>query len=86
MNISTKALRTRVREILDCVDRGESVTVTYRGKPRARLVGLDDERSSGKGDPGSLPAFGMWSDRDDLDDVDAHVRSLRRSRLDADRH
>lgn len=86
MNISAKALRTRVREILEHVDRGESVTVTYRGKPRARLVGLEDERPSGKRDSKSPPAFGMWSDRDDLDDVDGHVRSLRRGRFDADRY
>jgi hypothetical protein len=25
--------------------------------------------------------FGMWEDRDDLSDVDAHVRSLRRPRF-----
>jgi hypothetical protein len=25
-------------------------------------------------------AFGMWQDRDDMDDVDAYVRTLRRGR------
>ena len=41
MEITAKALRSRVGEILACLDRGESVTITYRGKPRARLVGIE---------------------------------------------
>ena len=63
-------------EALECVDRGESVTVTYRGKPRAKLVGIEppcEETVS--------PAFGMWQDRSDMADVDAHVRRLRDERF-----
>ena len=86
MNISTKALRTRVREVLECLDRGEEVTLTYRGKPRARLVGIDTSDGSDDAEDDELPAFGMWSDRDDLQDVSDHVRRLRRGRFDADRH
>lgn len=86
MNISTKALRTRVLEVLDCLDRGEPVTLTYRGKPRARLVGIGDERGGENAALRALPVFGMWSDRDELDDVDAYVRSLREGRLCADRY
>ena len=86
MKVSAKALRTRVREILDCVDRGEPVVLTYRGKPRARLVGVDEEAANENRDPDDLPMFGMWSDRDELDDVETHVRDLRKGRFDADRH
>ena len=35
MKVSAKELRTRTRELLECVARGEEVTVTYRGKARA---------------------------------------------------
>lgn len=76
MEISAKGLRSRVGEALDCVDRGESVTVTYRGKPRARLVGIDRP-----GEKTVSPAFGMWKDRADIGDVQAYVRRLRDERF-----
>ncbi len=86
MEITAKTLRSRVGDILAYLDRGESVTITYRGKPRARLVGIENENESettsrGGGD---FPASGMWRDRDDLTDVDAHVRGLRKGRRHAD--
>lgn len=85
MQVTAKELRTRVSEILDCLDRGEPVTLTYRGKPRARLVGIEDERDSVDEKPGEDAAFGIWKDREDVDDVDAHARKLRRGRSHADR-
>lgn len=84
MEVTAKTLRSRVREILACLDRGESVTITYRGKPRARLVGIENENEAERRGGGEFPAFGMWRDRDDLTDVDAHVRSLRKGRTHAD--
>ena len=84
MEISAKALRSRVGDVLACLDRGESVTITYRGKPRARLVGIEAESEATPRSAEDFPAFGMWSDRDDLTDVDAHVRSLRQGRTHAD--
>ena len=52
MKVTTKSLRTRAREILECVDRGEPVTITYRGKPRAKLVAIerDDKPHTPKND------------------------------------
>ena len=41
MEVSAKSLRSRVGDVLSRLDRGESVTITYRGKPRARLVGIE---------------------------------------------
>ena len=82
MEISAKALRSRVGEILACLDRGESVTITYRGKPRAKLVGIESETESRRG--AVFPAFGMWKDREDLTDVHTYVRDLRKGRMDAD--
>ena len=79
MEMTAKELRTKIGVALACVDRGEAVTITYRGKPRARLVGMDqapvlDEEEE------RMPAFGMWRDRDDIVDVDAYVRHLRKGR------
>ena len=77
MEVTAKGLRTRVREVLDCVDRGETVVVTYRGKPRARLVGIEPTAT---GKTAGIAGFGMWKDRVDLSDVDGFVRNLRRPR------
>ncbi len=84
MEITAKTLRSRVGEVLAHLDRGEPVIITYRGKPRARLVGIEAEGEATHRGEGSFPAFGMWADRDDLSDVDAHVRGLRKRRWHAD--
>ena len=84
MEITAKALRSRVGEILACLDRGESVTITYRGKPRAKLVGIEAESETESRCGMVFSAFGMWKDREDLTDVDAYVRDLRKGRTDAD--
>jgi hypothetical protein len=63
--------------IINALDRNESVILTYRGHKKATIVPakgktvLDIQEHS---------AFGIWSDRDDLADVDARVRKLRKGR------
>ena len=84
MEVTAKALRSRIGALLACLDRGETVTITYRGKPRARLVGIEQKNESASPDAGSFPAFGMWKDRDDMADVDTFVRDLRKARPHAD--
>lgn len=84
MKVTTKSLRTQAREILDCVDRGEPVTITYRGKPRAKLVTIDEECKSTPSASQEFPVFGMWADRLDLDDVPGYVRVLRKGRRHVD--
>ncbi len=80
MEVTAKGLRSRVGEVLACLDRGESVTITYRGKPRAKLVGIREEGELAAHGAGDFPAFGMWKDRSDMTDVDAYVRGLRETR------
>ena len=81
MEITAKGLRNRVGEVLRCVERGETVTVTYRGRPRARLVGIEECSNSASEDKALSPAFGMWKDHADMIDVEAHVRRLRAERF-----
>lgn len=79
MQISAKELRTKTRLMLDAIDRGEEVTITYRGKPRARVVPLDpDPGERATGDP---PVFGIWEDRRDVEDVQSYVDAIRKARL-----
>ena len=81
MELTAKDLRSKVGAALACVDRGETVTITYRGKPRARLVGVDPDQELPMAREERLPAFGMWHDRDDVADVEAYVRGLRKERV-----
>ncbi|NBC13361.1 MAG: type II toxin-antitoxin system prevent-host-death family antitoxin [Gammaproteobacteria bacterium] len=81
MELSTKALRSQARLLLDAVARGETVTITYRGRPSARVVPLEGAERTAHGDRlTDSELFGLWADRDDLPGVDAQVRALRRGR------
>jgi len=70
MEASIVDLRYRMKSVLEALDRGESVTVLHRGKPRARLEPI---QSKAKAKPRMKvedhPFFGMWKDRKDMEDV-----------------
>ena len=76
-------LRYRMKDVLRAIDRGEAVTVLYRGKPKATLIpvgasaGASDARAPRTQDQ---PFFGLWKDREDLADPASYVRNLRRTR------
>ncbi len=76
MRATSKDLRFHTKEILDAAMRGEEVTITYHGKPCARIVPIEQDTARDK----ENPFFGMWADRGDLEDVTAHVRRLRKRR------
>jgi antitoxin (DNA-binding transcriptional repressor) of toxin-antitoxin stability system len=70
-------LRYRTKQVLEAVERGEVVTVLYRGKEKARLTPLPAGDRRADLIPGK--AFGMWKDRQDLHDVPGYVRPFRPS-------
>lgn len=74
MTVSAKDLRFKISMLFDMLTRGEEITITYRGKPKARLIPYDDLAS----EPRSDGLFGMWQDREF--DVDTHVRTQREGR------
>lgn len=74
MKATAKYLRFHTNEILEAAARGEEVIVTWRGKPRARVVGLEQPLRSNTRNP----AFGIWKDRSM--DVEATVDRLREPR------
>ena len=75
MKMTATDLRCQFGVALASVARGHPVTITCRGKAAARLVAVDQGPPEQGAD--RLPAFGMWRDRQDIADVDAHVRELR---------
>jgi prevent-host-death family protein len=78
MKATAKDLRFHSKELLDTVNRGEEVVITYRGKPCAKLVPIKHEvaKSSGKNE-----LFGIWKDYDETKDVEGYVRNLRKGRF-----
>lgn len=78
MEATTKDLRLHTRELISATDRGEQVIITYRGKPRAKLVPFVTEESEARSEHN--PAFGIWSDQADELSVDEQARQLRKPR------
>lgn len=76
-------LRYRMKDVLRAIDRGEAVTILYRGKEKARLMPIG---ATAQTDGGAMPRmedqpmFGMWKDREEMTDPVAYVRDLRRAR------
>jgi prevent-host-death family protein len=78
MEITAKELRTETKRILETVARGEEVVVTYRGKPKAKLIGAQPEPRVDRA--GRSPLFGMWRDQPEVRDVNGYVDQLRKKR------
>jgi len=74
MTVTAKDLRFNVSFLFDVLSKGEDVTITHRGKAKAKLISYDDSAKS----PKDNAIFGMWSDRDE--DVDTMVRNMRKRR------
>jgi prevent-host-death family protein len=80
MKATVLDLRYRTKDVLKAVERGETVTVLYRGKEKAAVQPIPTKSRRTK--ISADAAFGMWKDRKDLRDVEGYVRKLRKSRLD----
>ncbi len=80
MKASMLDLRRRMREVLAALDRNEPVTITYRGKDKAIMYPV---RKRSPMRASEHPSFGMWRDREDMQDVEAYIRKLRKPRIDA---
>ena len=77
MNATIVDLRYKMKTVLRAIDRGETVTVLYRGKERARLTPITPAPSSDAPKTRDQPLFGLWKDRADIGDPASYVRQLR---------
>jgi len=76
MKATAKDLRFHSKELLDSVNRGEEVIITFRGKPCAKLVPYKDKkRQIIKNE-----LFGVWKDNAIVKDVAEYVKELRKGR------
>jgi antitoxin (DNA-binding transcriptional repressor) of toxin-antitoxin stability system len=82
MNATIVDLRYHMKDVLRAIDRGETVTVLYRGKEKAKLTPIAPASKASTNSPRTQdqPFFGMWKDRDEMSDPVAYVRKLREPR------
>ena len=74
MTVTAKDLRFNISMLFDVLSKGEDVTITYRGKPKAKLSPLNSEQGELKSDE----MFGMHKETEQS--VDEVLRSLRKGR------
>lgn len=79
MKATAKDLRFHSKELLESVERGEEIIITYRGKPHAKLIPIDNNKSVIEEDENQL--FGIWKDNDSVKNVDEYVRDVRKGRF-----
>ncbi|MBI5142010.1 MAG: type II toxin-antitoxin system prevent-host-death family antitoxin [Nitrospirae bacterium] len=77
MRATAKDLRFKSKELIESVNRGEEVVITFRGKPCARLVPYREIIKQ----PVKNELFGIWRDNDTTGNVDEYVRDLRKGRF-----
>ena len=80
MKASILDLRRRMRQVLDALERRENVTITYRGQTKAVMYPVTAPSGTKPACVSDHPIFGLWADRDDLADVQHHVRKRREGR------
>lgn len=76
MKATAKDLRFHSKDLLDTVNRGEEVVITFRGKPCAKLVPFAADQKTARNE-----LFGIWKDDAGTEDVDSYVRNLRKGRF-----
>jgi len=77
MKATALDLRRRTKEIIDALDRGESVTLTYRGEEKGTIVPARKKRRRSITE---FEFFWMWKDNPEVEDVEGYIRRLRERR------
>ena len=79
MKASFLDLRRRMRDVLRALEQNEPVTILYRGKKKGIMYSIRNRKQKDIS-VSEHPAFGMWKNRDDLQDVGQAVRDIRKGR------
>lgn len=77
MKATARDLRFNSKKLIDSVNRGEEIVITFRGKPCAKLVPYQETKK--KIEKNEL--FGIWKDYDITQTVDEYVRNLRKGTI-----
>jgi len=77
MVVTTKELRIQPGKIIEQVSIGKEITVTYRGKPLAKIIPF---RQNEDDNDQEISIFGMWKSHEDEGTVEEQVRLMRKGR------
>jgi prevent-host-death family protein len=78
MEITTKQLRLQPGKIISRINIGQEIIVTYRGKPRAKIIPIDTPKPNLDDSDNEL--FGIWKEKNDTGNVDQYIRNIRKGR------
>ncbi len=76
MKASIRELRSKTKQILSAVQRGETVIISNRGQSYAKIVSIKAENRAAEPEA----AYGMWKNYHEMRDVKAYVNQLRQGR------
>jgi prevent-host-death family protein len=79
MVVSIRQLRIEPGRFISQAANGQEITITYRGKPRAKIVPLVS-RNNLVLEEGGDELFGIWKNRKDAENVEQFVRNIRKGR------
>lgn len=79
MKATALDFRRRMSKILHALDHNETVTIFYRGKKKGILYPAGGPKDKGM-KVSDHPAFSMWKDRKDMQEVEKVVRDMRKGR------
>ena len=83
MDVTFAELRRHTGRVRRALERNEQVTLTYRGKTKGIIqpVAAEEGQKPDRPRVQDDPAFGMWKDRKDMEDVHAWLRKIRHRRI-----
>lgn len=76
MKATIRELRASTKEILTAVSRGDTVLVTSRGEPCAKIVPVFERKKPS----GRDSLFGIWKDNANVRSVRNYIKRLRKVR------
>ena len=79
MEITARQLRIQPGRIISQVNNGQEITITYRGKPCAKIIPLNAKQNISLEETDNK-LFGMWKDRKDMENVEQYVRNMRKGK------
>jgi len=76
MVITMQQLKTTPGRIFGKVNKGQEMAISYKGRICAKIVPFE-LANDGNSDN---ELFGMWKDREDMNDASQYVRKIRKAR------
>jgi len=84
MEVTLEELKIQGDEVISQIGQGYNVTIIHNGRAYAKIIPLDDslaeENTNTEFDNPENELFGIWKDRNELNDVDLYVRRMRQGR------